>query len=83
MLQWRLEDKDKIIATLVLKLHPSSVEGQIPCLPAHLLFMCLRYADHVKNEHQVTMLLEGVIKGVQQVCTHVTVLWYYVVNCVS
>jgi len=69
MLQWRLEDKDKILTTLVLKLHPSAVEGQIPCLPAHLLFMCLRYADHVQNEHQVTMLLEGIIKGVQQVCS--------------
>ena len=67
MLQWNLEDKDKIVSALVVNLNPSAFEGQIPCLPAHLLFMCLRYADHIKNEHQVTVLLEGIIKGIQQV----------------
>lgn len=67
MLQWNLEDKDKIVSALVVNLKPSVFEGQIPCLPAHLLFMCLRYADHIKNEHQVTVLLEDIIKGVQQV----------------
>ena len=67
MLQWNLEDKDKIVSALLVNLKPSAFEGQIPCLPAHLLFMCLRYADHIKNEHQVTVLLEGIIKGIQQV----------------
>jgi len=67
MLQWKLEDKDKILFALLVNLKPSTFEGQIPCLPAHLLFMCLRYADHIKNEHQVTVLLEGIIKGIQQV----------------
>ena len=67
MLQWNLEDKDKIVSALLVNLKPSAFEGQIPCLPAHLLFMCLRYGDHIKNEHQVTVLLEGIIKGIQQV----------------
>ena len=67
MLQWNLEDKDKIVSVLLVNLKPSMFEGQIPCLPAHLLFMCLRYADHIKNEHQITVLLEGIIKGIQQV----------------
>lgn len=67
MLQWNLEDKDKIVSVLLINLKPSAFEGQIPCLPAHLLFMCLRYADHVKNEHQLTVLLEGIVKGIQQV----------------
>ena len=69
------------MTTLVLKLHPSVVEGQIPCLPAHLLFMCLRYADHVQNEHQVTMLLEGIIKGVQQVCVVCCVAYVCICVC--
>ena len=76
MLQWNLEDKDKIVSVLLVNLKPSAFEAQIPCLPAHLLFMCLRYADHIKNEHQLTVLLEGIIKGIQQVSLFIYVSLY-------
>ena len=76
MLQWNLEDKDKIVSVLLINLKPSAFEAQIPCLPAHLLFMCLRYADHIKNEHQLTVLLEAIIKGIQQVS-----LFIYLCGC--
>ena len=31
---------------------PHSCPGSIPCLEAHILFMCIRYADHCGSEEQ-------------------------------
>ena len=42
MLSWQPADLSRLLKTLISDLKPEDMAGGIPCLPAHLLFMCLR-----------------------------------------
>ena len=65
MLSWQPGDLQQLLKQLITKLRPETLSGQSPCLPAHLLFMCLRYADHCRNEGQAMGLLEGVVSSLR------------------
>lgn len=39
----------------------------IPGLPAHLLFMCVRYADSLNDASMVKSLMNSTINGIKQV----------------
>ena len=43
---------------------PHSCPGSIPCLEAHILFMCIRYADHCGSEEQTSKFIEGVASSI-------------------
>lgn len=35
------------------------------CIEGHLLFMCLRYADHCSSDTMTTQLIEGTVASLQ------------------
>ena len=69
MFSYRPEDLSSILHHLILHVKPGQVDtfGGIPCLPAHIIFMCIRYVDHCNNEDLMEELMEGVIGSIQQV----------------
>lgn len=38
-----------------------------PCLPAYIMFMCLRHADHMNDDEKVRSFLTGSINGIKKV----------------
>ncbi|XP_063052542.1 unconventional myosin-Vc isoform X2 [Engraulis encrasicolus] len=68
MLEYRREDEPKIIQNLVLDLKPRGVVvNMIPGLAAHLLFMCVRYADYLNDGSKLKSLMNAIIGGVKQI----------------
>lgn len=39
----------------------------IPGLPAHILFMCVRYADSLNDANMLKSLMNSTINGIKQV----------------
>nr|XP_056721913.1 unconventional myosin-Vc [Euleptes europaea] len=68
MLQYRKEDEAKIVQNLILDLKPRGVVvNMIPGLPAHILFMCVRYADYLNDDGMLKSFMNMAINGVKQV----------------
>ena len=67
MVSWQCTDLPRLIDTLVTHSDITHLKSAVPCcLPAHLLFMCLRYADHCHDDQQTTMFIEGVADSLQK-----------------
>ena len=56
-----------LLRGLVLEMGPAKTVGLAPALPAHLIFMALRFADERQDEGHVVSLLSGVLKSVRHV----------------
>uniref|UniRef100_A0A8D0GD52 Myosin VC n=1 Tax=Sphenodon punctatus TaxID=8508 RepID=A0A8D0GD52_SPHPU len=68
ILQYKKEDEAKIVQNLILDLKPRGVVvNMIPGLPAHILFMCLRYADYMNDDGMLKSLMNMTINGIKQV----------------
>ncbi|XP_062998574.1 unconventional myosin-Vc [Elgaria multicarinata webbii] len=68
MLQYRKEDEAKIVQNLILDLKPRGVVvNMIPGLPAHILFMCVRYADYLNDDDMLKTFMNMAINGIKQV----------------
>ncbi|XP_034288553.1 LOW QUALITY PROTEIN: unconventional myosin-Vc [Pantherophis guttatus] len=68
MLQYRKEDEAKIAQNLILDLKPRGVVvNMIPGLPAHILFMCVRYADYLNDDSMLKSFMNMAINGIKQV----------------
>ncbi|XP_066523254.1 unconventional myosin-Va [Hoplias malabaricus] len=68
MLEFRKEDEGKLLKTLITDLKPRGVAvNLIPCLPAYILFMCLRHADYTNNDQRVCTLLNSSINCIKNV----------------
>uniref|UniRef100_A0A8C0ZTS4 Myosin VC n=1 Tax=Castor canadensis TaxID=51338 RepID=A0A8C0ZTS4_CASCN len=68
MLEYRREDEAKLIQNLILDLKPRGVVvNMIPGLPAHILFMCVRYADSLNDADMLKSLMNSAINGIKQV----------------
>lgn len=39
----------------------------MPCLPAYILYMCIRHADYVNDDIKVHSLLTSTINGIKKV----------------
>lgn len=46
---------------------PDSVSSTVPCLPAYVLFMCIRHADHINDDQKVESLLTSTINAIKKV----------------
>lgn len=46
---------------------PQSSPGALPELPAFLLFLCLRHADHCRDEPRARSLLDAAINAIKRV----------------
>lgn len=67
MLEYRREDEALLIRNLVTELKPQALAGTVPCLPAYILYMCIRHADYVNDDLKVHSLLTSTINGIKKV----------------
>lgn len=66
MLQFTSTDQDEVVAKLILDIQPPAVEKEVPGLPAHIVFMGLRYVDHINDERLMQSYLTAVISSVKK-----------------
>lgn len=43
------------------------MSATVPCLPAYILYMCIRHADYINDDQKVHSLLTSTINGVKKV----------------
>ncbi|KAB0379092.1 hypothetical protein FD755_010670 [Muntiacus reevesi] len=67
MLEYHKEDEALLIRNLVTELKPQALAGAVPCLPAYILYMCIRHADYVNDDLKVHSLLTSTINGIKKV----------------
>ncbi|XP_061657144.1 unconventional myosin-Vb isoform X2 [Syngnathoides biaculeatus] len=67
MLEYDQEDEPLLIKTLITDMHPGALSGTVPCLPAYVLFMCVRHADYVNDDRKVESLLTATINAIKRV----------------
>ncbi|XP_069646831.1 unconventional myosin-Vb-like [Haliaeetus albicilla] len=67
MLAWRMEDEGRIIKAVITDYKPQSSPGALPDLPAYILFLCFRHADHCCDEPRARSLLDAAISAIKRV----------------
>ena len=67
MIEFTSEEEDKVIKHLITDMNPQSMADAIPGLPAHILFMCIRHADHVNDDRRMQSLLTNSINSIRKV----------------
>ena len=67
MIEFSGDDEDKVIQYLITDMNPTSMADAIPGLPAHILFMCIRHADHVNDDRRMQSLLTNSINNIRKV----------------
>ncbi|XP_020827978.1 unconventional myosin-Vb [Phascolarctos cinereus] len=67
MLEYSKEDEPLLVRNLVTDLKPQALSGTVPCLPAYILYMCIRHADYVNDDLKVHSLLTSTINGIKKV----------------
>lgn len=67
MFEYRKEDEPLLIKNLIFELTPQMMMSHMPGLPAHILFMCMRYTDHMNDDEKVRSLLTNSINGIKKV----------------
>ncbi|NXE67303.1 MYO5C protein, partial [Calcarius ornatus] len=94
MMEYKKEDEERIIQNLILDLKPRGVVvNMIPGLPAHILFMCVRYADYLNDADMLKSFMNVTIDGIKQVVKEhsedfeMLSFWlsntYYFLNCLK
>ena len=66
ILEWKIEDEQKIVARLMEELKPRLAITFLPGLPAYALFMCIRYADMLNDDERVRSLLNSSVQAVKR-----------------
>lgn len=67
MFEYAQQDEARLLRKLIVDLNPSVMADSLPGLPAYVLFMCLRYCDHIGDEMRIESLLTGLITNVKKV----------------
>ncbi|KAK7862317.1 hypothetical protein R5R35_014678 [Gryllus longicercus] len=67
MFEYRKDDEAVIVKHLIHDLKPRVAITLLPGLPAYILFMCIRYTDHVNDDEKVRSLLTATINTVKKV----------------
>ncbi|NWX39431.1 MYO5C protein, partial [Steatornis caripensis] len=94
MMEYKKEDEERIIQNLILDLKPRGVVvNMVPGLPAHILFMCVRYADYLNDADMLKSFMNVTIDGIKQVVKEhsedfeMLCFWlsntYYFLNCLK
>ena len=65
-LEFKPEAENELISKLIHEIDPNSLEKEVPGLPAHLLFMAIRYVDYVNNERRMQNLLANAINAIRK-----------------
>jgi len=66
MLEYKKESEAKIFKALIYDLKPKMALQMLPSLPAYLLFMMVRYTDHLNNDVMVRSLIQGAIATIKR-----------------
>ncbi|XP_077593440.1 unconventional myosin-Vb isoform X2 [Stigmatopora nigra] len=66
MLEYDQEDESLLVKTLITDMVPGALSGTVPCLPAYILFMCVRHADYVNDDRKVESLLTATINAIKR-----------------
>jgi len=83
------EDDNKLVKRLITQLKTEVVTGpgSLPGLPAHIMFMCVRYADHCNDESRIQELLTAMITGITSVSRKQSkdsiILIFWMSNCLT
>ncbi|XP_055722481.1 unconventional myosin-Vb-like isoform X1 [Salvelinus fontinalis] len=67
MLEYYKEDEALLVKTLITDMKPNAVSATVPCLPAYILFMCIRHADYINDDQKVHSLLTSNINAIKKV----------------
>ncbi|XP_074711955.1 unconventional myosin-Vb [Strix uralensis] len=67
MLEYYKEDEPLLIRNLITDLKPQAVSATVPCLPAYILYMCIRHADYINDDQKVHSLLTSTINSIKKV----------------
>ncbi|XP_066568297.1 unconventional myosin-Vb isoform X1 [Amia ocellicauda] len=67
MLEYCKEDESLLVKSLVSDMKPQTVSATVPCLPAYILFMCIRHADYINDDQKVHSLLTSTINAIKKV----------------
>ncbi|CAB1352918.1 unnamed protein product [Coregonus sp. 'balchen'] len=67
MLEYYKEDEALLVKTLITEMKPQAVSATVPCLPAYILFMCIRHADYINDDQKVHSLLTSSINAIKKV----------------
>uniref|UniRef100_A0A668AJV5 Unconventional myosin-Vb n=1 Tax=Myripristis murdjan TaxID=586833 RepID=A0A668AJV5_9TELE len=67
MLEYYKEDEALLVKSLITDMKPSAVSATVPCLPAYILFMCIRHADYIDADQKVEALLTTTINAIKKV----------------
>jgi myosin-5 len=82
MLSWQLSDIPKIMKHVITDGDLRS--SGVPCLEAHVLFMCVRYSDHCSLVDNTTEFIENILTSIQYIYTtfkdDLSMLSYWLAN---
>uniref|UniRef100_A0A8C6UTR1 Unconventional myosin-Vb n=1 Tax=Neogobius melanostomus TaxID=47308 RepID=A0A8C6UTR1_9GOBI len=67
MLEYSKDDEALLVKSLITDIRPSIVSATVPCLPAYILFMCIRHADYINDDQKVESLLTSTINSIKKV----------------
>ncbi|CAH2296742.1 unconventional myosin-Vb isoform X2 [Pelobates cultripes] len=67
ILEYYKEDEAQLVRNLIIDLKPELMTATVPCLPAYILFMCIRHADYINDDQKVHSLLTTTINGIKKV----------------
>ncbi|XP_078142481.1 unconventional myosin-Vb isoform X1 [Centroberyx gerrardi] len=67
MLEYYKEDEALLVKSLITDIRPNAVSATVPCLPAYILFMCIRHADYINDDQKVEALLTSSINAIKKV----------------
>ena len=62
----------RLVNDVILQLDPMLVEEEVPGIATHVLFMCLMYADHLRNAKMIQGILTRTMSGIKDVVMHNT-----------
>ncbi|XP_051959994.1 unconventional myosin-Vb isoform X1 [Xyrauchen texanus] len=67
MLEYYKEDEALLVKNLVTDMKPHVVSATVPCLPAYILFMCVRHADYINDDQKLHSLLTSTINAIKKI----------------
>ena len=59
MLEYQTGDEGKICRALIWELKPRIAVHHLPGLPAYIIFMCIRYTDHLNDDNKVKVKIHS------------------------
>ncbi|XP_009079888.1 PREDICTED: unconventional myosin-Vb-like, partial [Acanthisitta chloris] len=66
MLEYSRDHESLLVRKLVTDLKPQTLSTSVPCLPAYIIYMCVRHADHICDEQKAHYLLTSTIHSIKQ-----------------